>query len=236
MIIIDERIVMTCRYQFRVILIGDSKVGKTSLLYRLKDKNGQLPNTTSTIGVDFHATTLQVNGVGVNFQLWDTAGQEDFRSITTSFFRNALAAFLVFDVTHRESFYHLNQWISEAKSNCHPEHGIVLLLIGNKADLGEQREVPYDEAKRFADQHKMDYIETSAKSGTNVQQASVKLTETLLSLIEGGELTGIRTWNGNVTSPGLVISTAVSSSYSFAPQPEDEATNERKQGCCQKSA
>lgn len=231
---------MSCCYQFRVILIGDSTVGKTSLLHRLKWKTGQLPDVSMTIGVDFHTTTIQVNDKTVNLQLWDTAGQEDFRSITTSYFHNAVAGFLVFDITKRESFYHLNQWISEAKSNSHPEHDIVFLLVGNKADLMEEREVSQDEAKCFAVQHNMNYIETSARSGSNVQEASQKLTETLLLLIEGGELTEDRTWNGfHITTPSLCNSSAFSSvSISFAPAAESQISNDtsikKNQGCCQK--
>ena len=138
-------------------------MGKTSLLYRLKTKSGQLPSTTTTIGIDFHTTTLQVNDTTVNFQLWDTAGQEDFKSITTSFFRSAVAGLLVFDVTNRNSFHHLHEWIREVKANSHPDHDIVLLLVGNKADLETQREISYDEAECFARQNNMKYIETSAK-------------------------------------------------------------------------
>lgn len=208
-------------------------MGKTSLLYRMEGKSGQLPSTSSTIGVDFHTTTIRVNGVAVHFQLWDTAGQEDFRSITASFFRNAVAGFLVFDVTNRESFDHLNLWITEAKSKCNPEHDIVLLLVGNKADLAEERrEVTHDEAKCFAVQHNLNYMETSAKSGANVQEASMKLTEILLSLIKEGKLEGFRVWEGSdTTTTGLHVSSAVSSSYSFAPTSENV---EKKRGCCQR--
>lgn len=228
---------MSCCYQFRVILIGDSRVGKTSLLYRLKTKSGQLPSTTTTIGIDFHTTTLQVNDTTVNFQLWDTAGQEDFKSITTSFFRNAVAGLLVFDVTNRNSFYHLHKWISETKANSHPEHGIVLLLVGNKADLDTQREVSYDEAECFASQNNMNYIETSAKNGTNVHEAAVEMTKMLLSQIEGGELVGIRPLSDSTSAtPGLNISSATSS-YSFSPISQSQSTTdslplEKKRGCC----
>ena len=219
------------RYQFRVVLIGDSTVGKTSLLCRMKDKTGELPAASTTIGVDFHTTAINVNGVLVNFQLWDTAGQEDFRSITVSFFRNAVAGFLVFDVTNRESFDHLNIWITEAKLKCNSEQDIVLLLVGNKADLERQREVSHDEAQCFADQHNIDYMETSAKSGANVYEASMKLTERLLSLIDNGKLEGYRTWeDSNSTTTGLHVSGAMSSS--FAPTNEIDSTNEKKQGCC----
>ena len=212
-------------------------MGKTSLLYRLKTKSGQLPSTTTTIGIDFHTTTLQVNDTTVNFQLWDTAGQEDFKSITTSFFRNAVAGLLVFDVTNRNSFYHLHEWISEAKANSHPEHDIVLLLVGNKADLEMQREVSYDEAEHFASQNNMKYIETSAKNGTNVQEAAVEMTKTLLSQIEGGELVGIRPLSDSTsTTPGLNVSSATSS-YSFSPASQSQSTIdsvpcEKKRGCC----
>ena len=218
-------------------MIGDSKVGKTSLLYRLKTKSGQLPSTTTTIGIDFHTTTLQVNDTTVNFQLWDTAGQEDFKSITTSFFRNAVAGLLVFDVTNRNSFYHLHEWISEAKANSHPEHDIVLLLVGNKADLEMEREVSYDEAEHFASQNNMNYIETSAKNGTNVQEAAVEMTKTLLLQLEGGELVGIRPLSDSTsTTPGLNVSSATSS-YSFSPASQSQSTIdsvpcEKKRGCC----
>ena len=228
---------MSCCYQFRVILIGDSKVGKTSLLYRLKTKSGQLPSTTTTIGVDYHTTMLQVNDAIVNFQLWDTAGQEDFKSITTSFFRSAVAGLLVFDVTNRNSFYHLHEWITEAKANSHPDHDIVLLLVGNKADLEAEREVSYDEAENFASQNNMNYIETSAKNGTNVQEAAVEMSKTLLSQIEGGQLLGIRSLSNSTTiTQGLNISSATSS-YTFSPASQSQSTVDsvpygKKQGCC----
>ena len=211
-------------------------MGKTSLLYRLKTKSGQLPSTTTTIGIDYHTTMLQVNDATVNFQLWDTAGQEDFRSITTSFFRNAVAGLLVFDVTNRNSFYHLHEWITEAKANSHPEHDIVLLLVGNKADLEAEREVSYDEAEHFASQNNMNYIETSAKNGTNVQEAVVEMTKTLLSQIEG-ELLAIRPLNNSTTvTPGLNISSATSS-YTFSPASQSQSTvdsvpYEKRRGCC----
>lgn len=212
-------------------------MGKTSLLYRLKTKSGQLPSTTTTIGIDFHTTTLQVNDTTVNFQLWDTAGQEDFKSITTSFFRSAVAGLLVFDVTNRNSFHHLHEWIGEAKANSHPDHDIVLLLVGNKADLETQREISYDEAECFARQNNTKYIETSAKNGTNVQEAAVEMTKTLLSQIEGGELVGIQpSSNLTSTTTGLNISSAASS-CSFSPASLAQSTtesvpHEKKRGCC----
>lgn len=221
---------MSYHNQVRVILIGDSKVGKTSLLYRLKVKTGLLPNTTTTIGVDFHTITMQVNGVAVDFQLWDTAGQEDFRSITRAFFRNAVAGYLVFDLTKRESFYHLSEWISEAKSNCHPDHGIVLLLVGNKADLVEEREVTYDEAEDFAKEHSMNYVETSAKSGANVQETLRKLVEVV---IEHGGSAEITNWDESSATAGLQVTNSITS-CSFAPAPENMVTNREKRACCKR--
>ena len=222
----------------RVIVIGDSKVGKTSMLYRLKVKNGELPNTTSTIGVDFHTITMQVNGAPVDFQLWDTAGQENFRSITKSYFRNAAAGYLLFDLTRRESFDHLSRWISEAHNNCQRRQGITLLLVGNKADLVEQRQVTYDDAEDFAKQHNMTYVETSAKSGANIQEALQRLVEIVT---EQEELAEVRNLDGDVIDPADDLNiTSSLASQSFSPAPAtmtteyDTKIENEKRRCCMK--
>ena len=150
---------------FKFIVIGSSGVGKTAILKRLIDDvfTGE---SQSTIGVEFLATTLDVEGQSVKLQIWDTAGQERFRSIAKAYFRSAI---LVFDLTDRKSFDDLNQWLNDIHALCDPN--AVVTLIGNKLDLTDQRTITSSEAEAFAQLHQLVYLETSALGGDNIQEA-----------------------------------------------------------------
>lgn len=149
-------------------MIGSSGVGKTAILKRLVDDvfTGE---SQSTIGVEFIATSIEVDGTAVKLQIWDTAGQERFRSIAKAYFRSAIGVILVFDLSDRKSFEDLNQWLSDVHSLCDPN--AVVTLIGNKSDLVEQRTVTATEADSFAQLHQLTYLETSALGGDNIQEA-----------------------------------------------------------------
>nr|CAI5858445.1 unnamed protein product [Callosobruchus analis] len=142
-------------YQFRLILIGDSTVGKSSLLKYFTDglRISILQLSDPTVGVDFFARLIEVkDGTRIKLQLWDTAGQERFRSITKSYYRNSVGALLVYDICNRSSFEHIPQWMAEARRHIEP-HRPVFALVGCKLDLvanGGQREVSKEEAKHFA--------------------------------------------------------------------------------------
>ncbi|KAK7605299.1 hypothetical protein V9T40_007157 [Parthenolecanium corni] len=184
-------------YQFRLILIGDSTVGKSSLLKSFTD--GKFAEVSDpTVGVDFFAKFVEIKGnKRVKLQLWDTAGQERFRSITKSYYRNSVGALLVYDICNRLSFDHIPRWMMEARRHIDP-HEPVFVLVGCKLDLAQkgEREISSDEAKAFADQHGMFTIETSAKTGLHVEEAFVAITEEIYNRIQSGEYKLEEGWDG----------------------------------------
>uniref|UniRef100_A0A7S4EW41 Uncharacterized protein n=1 Tax=Chrysotila carterae TaxID=13221 RepID=A0A7S4EW41_CHRCT len=159
-------------YLFKLLLIGDSGVGKSCLLLRFAD-DSYTESYISTIGVDFKIRTIQLDGKTIKLQIWDTAGQERFRTITSSYYRGAHGIIVVYDVTETESFNNIKQWLHEIdRYAC---EGVNRLLVGNKCDLTTKRQVEYDTAKEFADSLSVPFMETSAKSATNVEQAFVTM-------------------------------------------------------------
>lgn len=162
---------------FKFIVIGSSGVGKTAILKRLVD-DVFTSESQSTIGVEFLATTIEVEGQSVKLQIWDTAGQERFRSIAKAYFRSAIGVILVFDLTDRKSFDDLNQWLNDIHALCDPN--AVVTLIGNKLDLAEQRSITSGEAESFAQLHQLTYFETSALGGDNIQEAFHRTAATIL--------------------------------------------------------
>mgnify|MGYP002152000877 CR=1 FL=1 len=134
-------------YTFKYIIIGDSGVGKSCMLLQFTDKRFEALHDL-TIGVEFGARVIQLNHQEVKLQIWDTAGQESFRSITRSYYRGACGALLVFDVTQRESFDHVQGWLDDARANCNTP--ITVMLVGNKCDLESKRVVSKEEAQAFA--------------------------------------------------------------------------------------
>lgn len=185
-------------YQFRLILIGDSTVGKSSLLKYFTD--GKFAEVSDpTVGVDFFARLIEVkNGTRIKLQLWDTAGQERFRSITKSYYRNSVGALLVYDVTNRASFENIPHWMTEAKRHIEP-HSPVFALVGCKLDLvkaGIYREVSEEEATAFAQRHSIFHIETSARTGHNVEAAFTAVTQEVYNRIQSGEYKVEDGWDG----------------------------------------
>ncbi|XP_076915023.1 ras-related protein RABD2a-like [Bidens hawaiensis] len=155
-------------YLFKLLLIGDSGVGKSCLLLRFAD-DSYIDSYISTIGVDFKIRTVEQDGKTIKLQIWDTAGQERFRTITSSYYRGAHGIIIVYDVTDLESFNNVKQWLSEIDR--YASENVNKLLVGNKCDLNESRAVSYDTAKEFADSIGIPFMETSAKDATNVEQA-----------------------------------------------------------------
>ncbi|XP_063225645.1 ras-related protein Rab-39B [Bacillus rossius redtenbacheri] len=185
-------------YQFRLILIGDSTVGKSSLLKYFTDgKFAELSDPT--VGVDFFARLIEVkDGTRIKLQLWDTAGQERFRSITKSYYRNSVGALLVYDICNRASFEHIPLWMMEAKRHIDP-HRPVFALVGCKLDLasaGGRREVSRDEARSFAEQGGLHFVETSARTGVNVEEAFRVVTQEIYARIQSGEYKVEDGWDG----------------------------------------
>ncbi|CAH8476761.1 unnamed protein product [Heterobilharzia americana] len=153
---------------FKLLLIGDSGVGKTSILFRFSEDEF---NSTfiATIGIDFKIRTIDIDGKKIKLQIWDTAGQERFRTITTAYYRGAMGIMLVYDVTNRCSFSSIKTWMNNIDQ--HGNQDVERMLLGNKCDADEAREIPYKEGLEYANSHGIRFMETSAKSGINVTEA-----------------------------------------------------------------
>eukprot|EP01130_Rhizamoeba_saxonica_P000341 TRINITY_DN1030_c0_g3_i2.p1 TRINITY_DN1030_c0_g3~~TRINITY_DN1030_c0_g3_i2.p1 ORF type:complete len:205 (-),score=67.76 TRINITY_DN1030_c0_g3_i2:127-741(-) len=155
-------------FLFKLLLIGDSGVGKSSLLLRFAD-NTFSDSFISTIGVDFKIKTVDVGGTSVKLQIWDTAGQERFRTITSSYYRGAHGIIVVYDITNEDSFNNVKKWLQEIER--YAADDVQRILVGNKCDLVNERKVGFEDAKDMADMLAITFIETSAKDCTNVEQA-----------------------------------------------------------------
>jgi len=184
---------MSYAYLFKYIIIGDTGVGKSCLLLQFTDKRFQ-PVHDLTIGVEFGARLITIDNNQIKLQIWDTAGQESFRSITRSYYRDAAGALLVYDITRRESFNHLGRWLEEARQNGNPN--MTIMLIGNKSDLEHRRAVSTKEGEVFAQENGLVFLETSAKSAANVETAFIRTAENIYSKIKDGVYDPSREGNG----------------------------------------
>lgn len=189
-------------YVFKVVVIGDSAVGKTQMLSRFA-KNEFCFDSKSTIGVEFQTRTVTINGKLIKAQIWDTAGQERYRAVTSAYYRGALGAMLVYDITKRQTFDHVARWIEELRS--HADNSIVVMLIGNKGDLVDQRVVHTEDAVEFAEDQGLFFSETSAFSGENVNSAFFKLLEEINKVVSKRSLESNNSNNNVATLKGSKI-------------------------------
>jgi Ras-related protein Rab-2A len=176
---------MSYNYLFKYIIIGDTGVGKSCLLLQFTDSRFRNDHDL-TIGVEFGAKIVTIENKSIHLQIWDTAGQESFRSITRGYYRGAAAALLTFDITRRETFLSLEKWLEETKNNGNPN--MVIVLVANKVDLDSQRVVSREEAEKFARENKLLYIEASAKTGFNVNETFLRTGKEVLTKILNGEI------------------------------------------------
>uniref|UniRef100_A0A7S3DJV3 Uncharacterized protein n=1 Tax=Palpitomonas bilix TaxID=652834 RepID=A0A7S3DJV3_9EUKA len=205
-------------YLFKVVLIGDSGVGKSNLLSRFTRNEFNL-ESKSTIGVEFATRSIKVDGKVLKAQIWDTAGQERYRAITSAYYRGAVGALLVYDISKHASFENVQRWLEELRD--HADANIVIMLVGNKSDLRHLRAVPTEEARGFAEKNSLSFIETSALDSTNVEMAFLNILTEIYRIVsrktveQGSEDKG----------PAPAGKTVVISS-------SNNETTEKKKGCC----
>ena len=170
-------------YLLKYIIIGDSSVGKSNILLRYSQDRFS-DEYQATIGVEFGAKNIEINNKIYRVQIWDTAGQENFRSITRAYYKNSVCAFVVYDISNRESFDNAQNWIEDCKTQS--PKTIFLVLVGNKCDLESSRQVNYDEGMQLANNYKMLFYETSAKTGLNINEIFNKSVESIAEKINQG--------------------------------------------------
>lgn len=168
-------------YLFKIIVIGDSGVGKSSILFRFVDDNFN-DSFISTIGIDFKIKTITIDNKIIKLQIWDTAGQERFRTITSSYYRGANGIIVVYDVTNRDSYNNIIKWLGEIDK--YTRNDTITIIVGNKCDLESTRLVEYKEAEEFASQFSIPYIETSAKTSSNITNVFTTMSNEIAKYID----------------------------------------------------
>ena len=158
--------------------MGDSGVGKSCIILRYIENNFST-NLMNSIGVDFKLKNIELDNKKIKLQIWDTAGQERFRTITTSYYKGAHAILIVFDITDRESFEHVRNWMADIDKFA--KEGVLRILVGNKCDLENSRQVRKEEGNEIANKYGIKYIETSAKETTNIEDLFISTAKNLLS-------------------------------------------------------
>lgn len=224
-------------YLFKVVLIGDSGVGKSNLLSRFTRNEFNL-ESKSTIGVEFATKSIQIDGKTTKAQIWDTAGQERYRAITSAYYRGAVGALLVYDISKRGTFENVERWLKELRD--HAEPSIVIMLVGNKSDLRHRRMVQTEEAVSFAQANNLAFIETSALDSTGVEEAFRQILTEIYRLIsrkaaaqtgdsdnKGGSKGGADKASSSGSLPhGKTVT------VSGANAPSKSGASAAKRGCC----
>ena len=168
-------------YLLKYIIIGDSAVGKSNILTQyVYEKFSE--EFQSTLGVEFAAKNAVIDNKIYRIQIWDTAGAESFRSITRAYYKNTVCAFIVYDITKRETFENVQVWLDDIKNQC--PQTVLLVLVGNKLDLENERQISYEEGESFAQKNNMYFFETSAKTGVNIENLFLKSVETINERIQ----------------------------------------------------
>ncbi|XP_046412491.1 ras-related protein Rab-10 [Neodiprion fabricii] len=169
---------------FKLLLIGDSGVGKTCILFRFSD-DAFTTTFLSTIGIDFKIKTVELRGKKIKLQIWDTAGQERFHTITTSYYRGAMGIMLIYDITNGKSFENIVKWLRYIDE--HANEDVEKMILGNKCDMHEKRVVSTERGEAIGREHGIKFMETSAKSNVNIERAFIELAEAILEKTAGSE-------------------------------------------------
>ena len=182
-------------YLLKIILIGDSGVGKTNLLSQFISHQFS-DDTKTTIGVEFATKSLNINGKMVKAQIWDTAGQERYRSITSAYYKGANGAMILYDITSSISFNSVSKWLQELRESTDPN--IAIMLVGNKNDQEELRSVKLEEGKNLAEGNRLMFLETSAKEAKNVEEAFHELINSIVECYTKNGITGKEIKRNNI--------------------------------------
>ncbi|KAL7341788.1 GTP-binding protein, SEC4 [Rhodotorula toruloides] len=202
-----------------MLLIGDSGVGKSCLLLRFCD-DAWTPSFITTIGIDFKIRTIELEGKRIKLQIWDTAGQERFRTITTAYYRGAMGILLVYDVTDERSFNNIRTWHQNVEQ--HASEGVNKILIGNKCDWTDKKVISEQQGQELADELGLRFLETSAKSNINVEQAFFALASDIKARL-------LDTATGAAGAGGAAAGSAGSNSVGLG---SGQGNAENKSGCC----
>eukprot|EP00754_Rhynchopus_humris_P018339 Rhum_TRINITY_DN14599_c4_g1::Rhum_TRINITY_DN14599_c4_g1_i1::g.102061::m.102061/K07904/RAB11A; Ras-related protein Rab-11A len=207
------------QYLFKIVLIGDSGVGKSNLMtrYTADEFNVESP---STIGVEFMTKSMKTDNRDVKVQIWDTAGQERFRAISRSIYHGAKGAMLVYDITNQQSFDNIGIWLQELRAHVQPS--AVITLIGNKCDLEHLRVVQKEQAKAFASENQLAFLETSALDSRNVEEAFTWLVKEVYNVVTSSN--GIADNDKDEREKGPVVS--------IVPTNNASKEKKKKKGCC----
>ena len=204
---------------FKLVLIGDSGVGKTNILTRYTKNEFSLA-TQATVGVEFGSKIIKKNDKLIKLQIWDTAGQERYKSITSAYYKGSKGAFVVYDISRKPTFENVDKWIGELKTNASED--VLIMLVGNKSDLEDKREVQIDETKKKAEQHKIAFCETSALKGNNIEQAFDSLIDDIAKKVEKEKLSEVK-----------VIKESIPITLDTNEKKEkDNGKNNNKKNCC----
>lgn len=212
-------------YLFKVVLIGDSAVGKSNLLSRFA-KNEFSIDSKPTLGVEFACRTIVAENKHIKVQIWDTAGQERYKAITTAYYRGAVGALLVYDITRMNSFENVGRWLEELREHASPD--LAVMLVGNKSDLKNLRSVKTEDARGFAERENLQFIETSAMDNRNVEDAFQHLINRIYQ--------GLKRKSGTSTEPSELDKDSVMSvDYKLKVNQKEVSKKamDKSDSCCQ---
>ena len=205
-------------YLLKYIIIGEPSVGKSNLLMKFAN-NKFTEDYQATIGVEFGAKNITIDDQIFRIQIWDTAGKENFRSLTRKYYKNSVCAMLVYDITNRSSFENLQDWLKDIISQS--PKTVLIILLGNKIDLKEKREVEYEEGEQFAQKNGLIFMETSAKTGEGVEEIFKKSVQEIKTKISENVY--------DLTSESCGIKKGKTNNISLN---KNNKQNTKKKGCC----
>ncbi len=197
-------------------MIINLAVGKSNILSRYAYGKFN-PDYEVTIGTEFMSKNISINDRNVRIQIWDTAGQEAFRSITRSYYKSSTCAFIVYDISEKRTFDNVHTWLQDCRDMCYKN--VLIYLIGNKSDLEDSRQVTYEEAKKFAEENNLIFFETSALNGNNIEEIFVQSATDLVNKLEAGEL------NNDLVNSGIKV-------FKYPNKGVEDKMLNKPKGCC----